>query len=239
MIVSICDILYRNKIDCKLFNASSSELYKGHQNYMIKEDDPNMLPTTMYAICKSVGHQILDSYRKKYNLPFSNGILFMTESKKRSESFLLKKVAIHAKSWHKGNRTPLSLGNLESFRNINHCQDIADAIKIILEQPNGDTYLVCGSNFEKVEDLVIKIYKLYNIILIKEGSNLIDVLSGITVVLLGTCLRTSISAINGTSVKLRALGWDPKYTTQAILEDITELQSDSTISLTNSVNSTS
>lgn len=223
MAASLCDIIKRNNIPCKLFNASSSEVYKGHQTYTIREDNlQNMLPTTMYAICKSVGHQIVDSYRQKYNLPFSNGVLFMTESKQRSESFLLKKVAIHARSWHQGCKMPLSLGNLDSFRNINHCQDIADAIAIILEQPRGDTYVVCGSNFEKVEDLVIQIYRVFNILLKKEGHNLID-LTGTTVVILGACLRSSITAINGEAVKLRALGWNPKYTTQTILEDIADL----------------
>ena len=221
MVAVLCDILYRHAavFHCKLFNASSSELYKGHQTYTIQEDDTSVLPTTMYGICKNVGHQIVNSYRTRYTMPFSNGVLFMTESKQRSENFLLKKVANHAKQWQAGG-VPLTLGNLESYRNINHCQDIADAIRIILEQPVGDSYVVCGTNFEKVEDLVIQVYRQFNIALGKQDLSLVDLATGSPVVILGSCLRSSITAINGNCVKLRALGWNPKYSTKDILDDI-------------------
>ena len=202
---------------------------------MVQDNDINFRPTTMYGICKLVGHQIVDSYRKKYGLPFSNGVLFMTESKERSENFLLKKVMNHARAWQQGSREPLSLGNLDSYRNINHCQDVSNAISIILDQPFGSTYVVCGSNFIKVEDLVIQIYGLFNIVLKKSGQRLVDLVTDTAVVTLGPCLRSNVTTINGNPVALRALGWSPTYTTQAILEDMSE----STISATKSLNSTS
>ena len=98
---SLCNIIYRNKLETKLFNASSSEIYKGHQNYVVEEDDDNMYHLHPYSIAKIMGHSIVDFYRVKYGLPFSNGILFTTESPRKSLNFLLNKVANHIKSWKK------------------------------------------------------------------------------------------------------------------------------------------
>jgi len=222
LIVSICDILYKNRIECKLFNASSSELYKGHIEYDVKEDDNNMKPTTTYALCKMVGHRIVDNYRTKYGLPFSNGVIFMTESKLRKEPFLFKKVADHAKQY-KNNKIALSLANLDSWRNINHAKDVASAIKIILDQPIGDTYLICSSNYGKMEDFVIDLYKRFNIILKREENALINIDDNSVVVSLTNNLRNSVTKITGSSTKLKNLGWNPQYDTQSILDDISDM----------------
>jgi len=217
----ICDIIYRNNIKCKLFNASSSDLYKGHNEYVIKEDDVNMAPTSIYSYSKMLGHKIIDTYRMKYNLPYSNGIIFTTESPLRNHKFLIKKVATHAKNY-KANLEILSLGGLESWRNINHAEDIARAIVIILNQPKGDNYLVCGNNFNKVSDLVIDIYKRFDIELEISEDRYIDKKTKETVIKIGEIMRGSVTRINGSQEKLQKLGWIPKYDTQALLDDVTD-----------------
>jgi GDP-D-mannose dehydratase len=101
VVANICNIIHKNKWSTKLFNASSSEMYKGHVNYSVSENDNNFYHNHPYSIAKIMGHSIVDFYRNNYNLPFSNGIIFMTESKLRSDSFLLKKVSLHAQSYKK------------------------------------------------------------------------------------------------------------------------------------------
>ena len=54
LVANLCDIIYRNKLHCKLFHASSSELYKGHQEYVINDCDESFFPTTMYGISKEM-----------------------------------------------------------------------------------------------------------------------------------------------------------------------------------------
>lgn len=218
-IVNICDIVYRNGLKCKVFNASSSELFKGHGDYLITDTDMNFKPSTTYGYCKLLGHQVVDSYRTKYGLPFSNGIIFMTESKYRPESFLLKKVVLHASKW---THTCLELGNLDSYRNINHASDIAEGIKCILAQDTGDTYVMCGSDFVKVEDIVLKIYEMAGIHLVRSDDGFVEKSTGLKVINLGSAFRGSVSKINGSATKLRALGWVPKYSLQTLLEDISE-----------------
>jgi GDP-D-mannose dehydratase len=205
----LCDIIHRNKLNCKLFNASSSEIYKGHGTYTIEEDDHNMYPVSAYAIAKSISHSIIDYYRKKYSLPFSNGIIFTTESRDRKSHFLLRKVADHAKHWHT-THTILQLGSLDSCRNIVHASDVADAIILIAKQTTGDNYNICGDDLTKVEELVTIIYSLYDIRLIKSDLCYKDAASGLPVFSTGNHFRNEVSNITGVNSRLRALGWSPR-----------------------------
>jgi GDPmannose 4,6-dehydratase len=221
-ILNICDVVYRNGLKCKVFNASSSELFKGNGEHHIEDTDTNFKPATTYGFCKLLGHQVVDSYRVKYGVPFSNGIIFMTESKYRPESFLLKKVTLHARRWP-NDKSVLDLGNLDSYRNINHASDIAEGIKYILAQDAGDTYVMCGSDFLKVEDIVLKIYEIAGIHLVRSANGFVEKTTGFKVLNVGSAFRGSVSKINGSATKLRALGWSPKYSLQTLLEDISEI----------------
>lgn len=204
----LCEIIHKNKWNMKLFNASSSEIYKGHINYTVKEDDHNMFHLHPYSIAKTMGHNMIEFYRNIYNLPFSNGVLFTIESPQKRPEFLLNKVTQHAKNWICGNKTPLKLGSLDSYRNILHAKDAASAIKCIIKQSVGDTYLICSNESKSVYDLVLKIYDLHGIQLIKNentyycGNDIVftveNVQKGFDIV---------ATNITGYAEKLAKLGW--------------------------------
>ena len=204
-----------------MFHASSSELYKGHQEYVINDCDESFFPTTMYGISKEMGHRTVDHYRTSYQLPFSNGILFMTESKLRSSQFLLKKVALHAKEY-KQHKKPIHLGGLDSWRNMNHASDVARAIHMILNETHGNNYVICSSNFYKVEDVIIDIYKQVDMILEKKDNHFVDVDTNEIVICIGSSLRNTITKINGNPAKLIQMGWKPAYTLPMILNELLE-----------------
>ena len=204
----LCEIIHKNKWNMKLFNASSSEIYKGHINYTVKEDDHNMFHLHPYSIAKTMGHNMIEFYRNIYNLPFSNGVLFTIESPQQRPEFLLNKVTQHAKNWISGNKTPLKLGSLDSYRNILHAKDAASALKCIIKQSVGDTYLISSNESKSVYDLVLKIYDLHGIQLIKNenmyycGNDIVftveNVQKGFDIV---------ATNITGYAEKLANLGW--------------------------------
>ena len=207
----ICDIIHKNTWNTKLFNASSSEIYKGHIDYQVKEDDHNMFHLHPYSIAKTLGHSIVDFYRNTYNLPFSNGVIFTTESPLKKPAFLLSKVSKHILEWNAGNKSPLRVGNLDSYRNIIHAADVADAIHIIVSQNEGDNYNICGDESYKVSNLVIKLYSLSGIELENTDADVLrEKMTGLDVVIIqGIHLgfETEPTNIRGEAKKLKALGW--------------------------------
>jgi GDP-mannose 4,6-dehydratase len=219
-VAHICEIIHKNKWTTKLFNTSSSEMYKGHINYNVKEDDNNMYHCHPYSIAKIMGHSIVDFYRNTFNLPFSNGIFFTVESKYKNDNFLLKKVSTHAKQW-KHTFKPLTLGSLDSYRNILHASDAAKAIKLILSQNQADSYVISGDESFKISELVLKLYELNNIN-ININDNVLCSNNKIVTIIENKNNGIDIIPINitGQSSKLKKLGWKPIYSINDILNEI-------------------
>jgi GDP-D-mannose dehydratase len=220
VVANICDIIHRNSLSSKLFNATSSEMYKGHTEYLVEEDDTNMFHLHPYSIAKIMGHSIVEFYRKTYQLPFSNGIIFSTESKMKKPTFLLSKVANHIREWKSGNHTPLVVGNLDSYRNILHASDVAKAIHTIVSCDTGDSYLICGEEIYNILDLVLSLYSKAEIQL---DDGLCEVETGVPVLITtdGSLNSDQISTnIHGACVKLRNLGWSPAMSMDDILSEL-------------------
>ena len=220
----ICDIIYRNNRKIKLFNASSSEIYKGHEVFTVDEyiNIDNTLHSHPYSIAKIMSQNIVKFYRETYNLHFSNGILFTTQSIKKSNNFLLNKIYNHIKT--EDINKPIIVGNLDSYRNIIHSHDVVNGIKYILNNNTGDDYNICNYNSYKIEDLVIKLYKNFNIDLIKDKQDKFyyDKKLNIPKIIIQDSndgLDKKIIDIKGCPVKLTNLGWKIKYSIDDIINE--------------------
>lgn len=217
--VEICDIIHKNKLKTKLLSASSSEIFKGHVNYTIKNDSNNFIPTHPYAIAKLLGHQFIDYYRNTYNLKFFNCVVFTTESSLRNNFFLLKKLTNHAKDW-KGSQTPIHVGSLDSNRCILHAHDVANAFFLIAEQNTPQNFIISSDSSHNMKDLVKIIYNLQDIELIEQNNSLIDIASNKPVVIMDSCFRNEITDIKGDNTTLKSIGWTQKYTIEEILREM-------------------
>lgn len=217
---SLCDIIFRNKLHCKLFNASSSEIYKGHINYDVKENDTHMFHIHPYSIAKTLGHNIVKFYRETYNLPFSNGIIFTTESYLKGSNFLLNKIALYIKNIQT-NFYKLKTGNLDSYRSILHASDVAKAIKLILNNTSND-FNICSDESYKIVDLVIKLFNFCNINLHRQENYLVDNTGNIYIEIedkyngQDSCL----TKLTGNNDNIKKIGWKQIYGIDEILLDI-------------------
>ena len=211
----LCDIIHRNKMNTVLFNASSSDMYKGHINYNIKENDTNKFHLHPYSIAKSMGHSIVEFYRNEFGLNFSNGVIFTTESKFKGDNFLLKKISKFI--LEKDNKTPLIIGSLESYRNILHASDVVEAIKKIIQQPQGDSYNICGDNVYKIYDLVVMLFKSSNIDIYMLDNVIFNKNDNTPLLILNS--GEIPTNINGDNSKLKKLNWTPKITIEQILKE--------------------
>ena len=218
----LCEIIHKNCWKTKLFNASSSENYKGHITYNITENDNNMFHNHPYSIAKIMGQSIVNFYRQTYNLPFSNGIIFTVESSLKKSVFLLNKISNHIKNWLV-NKEPIILGNLDSYRNIIHASDVANAIFYILEEKNGNNYLICNDNSYKIIDLVELLYSRANINLIKDNNIFYDTNTNLPVIIIQEnqlSFESTPTNISGTSTNLKNIGWEPLIPIENILDEI-------------------
>lgn len=220
---TLCDIIHRKGWSTRLFNASSSEIYKGHVDYIVKEDDRNMFHLHPYSIAKTMGHSMVEFYRNTYGLPFSNGVIFTTESRFKNSAFLLNKVANHIKAWNTGEKTALHVGNLDSYRSILHASDVANAIQLIASQEKGNSYLICNAESHKMYDLVVKLYLANGIELERSDNILREKNTGLEVVIIQDKQLGFDSAptnIRGEATKLSALGWTPLISVADILGEL-------------------
>jgi GDP-mannose 4,6-dehydratase len=220
---TLCDIIHRKGWSTRLFNASSSEIYKGHVDYIVKEDDRNMFHLHPYSIAKTMGHSMVEFYRNTYGLPFSNGVIFTTESRLKNSAFLLNKVASHIKAWNTGEKTALHVGNLDSYRSILHASDVANAIQLITSQEKGNSYLICNAESHKMYDLVVKLYLANGIELERSDNILREKNTGLEVVIIQDKQLGFDSAptnIRGEATKLSALGWTPLMSVADILGEL-------------------
>lgn len=220
-VARICEVIHKNKWPTKFFHASSSEMYKGHQTYHVSENDHHLYHRHPYSIAKILAHSMVDFYRTTYNLPFYNGIFFTVESKHRKGNFLLRKIRDHATQW-KETFEPITFGSLDSHRILLHATDAARAVKLIMEQPTGDNYIICGDESVQVLELVKQAYGCQGIPvelrdkLLCSGEKVVAYLTtnqpkGIDEVPVN---------ITATADKLKALGWQPTYSVSQILHDL-------------------
>jgi len=238
MVASVlCDIIHRNNLQTCLFNASSSEVYKGNKVHFISENDPRLRPTHPYSIAKAMSHHIVSWYRTTHNLPFSNGVIFTTESCNRKGDFLVKKCTDHARNFHKS-KDVLRLGNLDSWRVFVHAKDAEKAIRLICDDLmksviiSGGTgkhldYNICNNTcLSSTKAFVLKIYEHLGIPLVEKEETFVD-LNGDIVIRFNKLdqVRPDLSLdihsiVTGDNSHLMKLGWKPVDSIDELIEMI-------------------
>ena len=103
---------------------------------------------------------------------------------------------------------------------------MANAIFIILEQENGDTYNICNEESVRVLDLVFKMYKKKGIYPYEKNKILYDSKTNNPVVIMNDKYKygdQSLVNIQGNAFKLKGLGWKPTKSIDDILNEILEV----------------
>lgn len=222
MIAVICDCVYRNKLPTRIFNASSSEIFKGHKNYTVRgPDDTHYLHLHPYSIAKIMGHSFVDFYRQEYGCPFYNGIIFTTESCRKSTDFLLNRLAQHSHQWVL-DKEPIRIGSLGSMRNIIHASDVAHAIHHIL-MGGYENYVICHDKSHSVEKMVFDIYKKVGVELTTYEGDYINRYTGEVVLMIDhdSDRDEPLNNIQGDNSGLKKIGWAPQMSVEDILDEIT------------------
>ena len=215
----ICDIIHKHRLNVKLFNTCSSEMFKGHKNYLVTDDDKSFSPTYPYAYGKILSYSMVEWYRNKYGYCFSNGILFSTESRNRKEGFLMRKLKDHIDNWKNGKKEVLKLGNIFSYRNMLYVDDVVNAIHLIMKQDLGDNYVISDEESNLVMDIIINFYEKNGFQLIIKDNFIYDKESDNKIIEFSTENADKINIL-GKSNLLKKIGWEIKYRLDNILDEL-------------------
>jgi GDPmannose 4,6-dehydratase len=137
----------------RFYQASSSEIFGEPLESPQTESTP-LSPLTPYGVAKAYAHFIARSYRVRYGLHTSAGILYNHESPRRPLEFVPQKVAHAAAAISLGLEGELWLGDLDARRDWGYAADYVRAMWLMVQQDEGDEYVVATGETHAVRDLV-------------------------------------------------------------------------------------
>ena len=212
--VRICGLV----TTCKIYQASTSELYGLVQEVPQKETTP-FYPRSPYGVAKLYGFWITKNYRESYGMFCCNGILFNHESERRGENFVTRKITLAAARIAQGKQDKLYLGNLDALRDWGYAKDYVECMWLMLQQNEPDDYVIATGVQHSVREFCTLAFREAGIALRWEGEGLnekgIDTKTGrILVEVDPKYFRPAeVETLLGNPRKAQTeLGWNPQQT---------------------------
>lgn len=161
------DTIRQIKPDCRIYQASSSEIY-GEVIESPQNENTPFNPINPYAAAKLYAHNIAKIYRKSYNMFIGCGILFNHESPRRGMHFITQKVTYASACIKMGIETSpllnergepivkngiLSLGNLDAKRDWGFARDYVQAMWLMLQQEKPDDFVIGTGQIRTIRQL--------------------------------------------------------------------------------------
>jgi GDPmannose 4,6-dehydratase len=137
----------------RFYQASSSEMF-GKVQQVPQNEGTLLWPRSPYGVAKVFGHYMTINYRESYGMHASSGILFNHESPRRGPEFVTRKVSMGVAAIKAGRQDTLTMGNLEARRDWGFAGDYVDAMWRMLQQPNGDDYVVSTGETHSIRELL-------------------------------------------------------------------------------------
>ncbi len=203
---------------CRIYQASTSELYGKVQEVPQKETTP-FYPRSPYGVAKQYGFWIVKNYREAYGMFAVNGILFNHESERRGETFVTRKITIAASRIAQGMQDKLYLGNLNSLRDWGYAKDYVECMWLMLQHETPEDFVIATGQYHTVREFCTLAFREVGIDLVWEGVGVnergIDVKTGKSLVEVDPKYfrPTEVDQLLGDPTKAKTLlGWNPQKT---------------------------
>ena len=203
---------------CRIYQASTSELYGKVQEVPQKETTP-FYPRSPYGVAKQYGFWIVKNYREAYGMFAVNGILFNHESERRGETFVTRKITIAASRIAQGMQDKLYLGNLNSLRDWGYAKDYVECMWLMLQHDTPEDFVIATGQYHTVREFCTLAFREVGIDLVWEGVGVnergIDVKTGRSLVEVDPKYfrPTEVDQLLGDPTKAKTLlGWNPQKT---------------------------
>lgn len=209
---------------CKIYQASTSELYGGMDYNMPSTgytETSVMHPRSPYGCAKLYGLWITKNYRESYNMFICNGILFNHEGERRGETFVTRKITMalaniknHIGLGRKDFST-LKLGNIYAKRDWGYAKDYVEGMWLMLQQDRPDDYVLATGETHTVKEFIELACKECGWEIKWEGSGISEKgkVNGLTIVEIDERYYrpAEVDVLLGDPTKaMEVLGWKPK-----------------------------
>ena len=220
------------KLPARFYQASTSEMFGQIQDSIQSEKTP-FYPRSPYGVAKLYGHWITVNYREAFGMHTSSGILFNHESPLRGIEFVTRKITSTLVRIKRGEANILELGNMDAKRDWGFAGDYVDGMWRMLQQDDGDDFVLATGRTETVRDFVRLAGKATGFDLEFEGMGVdeiaIDRKSGRTLVKVNPEFfrPAEVEVLIGDAGKAKEkLGWAPKIGLEELAEMMVEADAD-------------
>jgi GDPmannose 4,6-dehydratase len=152
--IRILDAIRDLGLQCKYYQASTSELFGGIPGTEPQNELTPFYPKSPYGAAKLYAYWITVNYRESYGLFACNGILFNHESPRRGETFVTKKITKAVARIKQGRQEFVTLGNLDAKRDWGHAKDYVYAQWLMLQQDEPKDYVIATGETHTVREFV-------------------------------------------------------------------------------------
>jgi len=149
----ILDAIKKTGIDCRFYQASTSELFGKVLETPQTETTP-FYPRSPYGVAKQYAYWITVNYREAYGLHASNGILFNHESPRRGETFVTRKVTRAGARIALGRQECMYIGNMDAQRDWGYAPDFVEAMWLMLQQNEPDDFVIATGEAHTVRKFI-------------------------------------------------------------------------------------
>ncbi len=137
----------------RFYQASTSEMF-GKVQETPQRETTLLWPRSPYGVSKVFGHYMTINYRESYGMHASSGILFNHESPRRGPEFVTRKMSQAVARIKLGLQDHVTLGNLDAQRDWGFAGDYVEAMWLMLQQPEGDDYVIATGQTHSIRDLL-------------------------------------------------------------------------------------
>lgn len=174
--LKLLEAIRSNKLESitRFYQASTSELYGKVQEIPQSETTP-FYPRSPYGVAKLYAYWIVKNYRESYNMFACNGILFNHGGIRRGHNFVERKITLGLNKILKGEQSHLTMGNLDSMRDIGNAKDYVEGMWLMLQQEKPDDYVLATGKMYTIRQLIEIAFSMKGVDIKWRGSGLDEV----------------------------------------------------------------
>ena len=146
----ILNTIKNNNMTSKIFYASTSKIF-GVPCSHSQNENTKYNPVSYYGLTKVTGMNLINIFRRNFNIFACSGILYNHESPRRDLNFLPRKITSSAVRIKLGYEKKLILGNIDAKHDWGYAGDYVNAMWLTLQCDQPNDFIIGTGNIYSIE----------------------------------------------------------------------------------------